>query len=246
MTETTTQSDAILAQIRKILLRTEAGGCTPAEAEAAFAMASRKLAEHNLTMEDVSVKGGKDESWAEEGLLETGRWSLEDNLCYAILKQYYFVEGFFNRVPGSSRKVFMIFGKPDNVATGRHVWNALHASFDRCWITYKIINKRPAGEKRLFVCGMAKGFTEKLRDEREAQVIERDLMSGTKGTALALTSIADKTLAAYKAAHPLHKDSSGTMANAKGDQSTLQAGYKAGRNLSLNRAVGANGRKAIE
>ena len=194
-------NDGILELIRKILSRTEANGCTQAEAEAAFAMASRKLAEHNLTMEDVVAPQGGEESFIEEALHETGRWSLEDNLCYGILKEFYFVEGFFNRPNG--RKVFMIFGKPDNVATARFIWSALHASFDRCWTMYRFLNKRPANEKRLFVAGMAKGFIERMREEREAQIIERDLVQGQRyGTALALTSIAKKTELAYRKSPP--------------------------------------------
>lgn len=234
----------IIDVIRKILSKTEANGCTPAEAEFAFAMAARKLAEHNLTMEDVATPEGGEESWIEEELIETGRWSLEDNLCYGILKKFYFCEGFFNRRNG--KKVFLLFGKPENVAIGRHVWGALHASFDRCWTMYRYLNKRPASEKRLFVSGMAKGFSQKLRGEREVQVIERDLMSdkGT-GTALALVNINDKILAAYKASHPEHKASKGRMAQVVGDRSTLAAGYGAWRSLNLNRALSANGRKGI-
>lgn len=235
--------EKIIEIIRKILERTEDRGCSPAEAEFAFAKAAQLLAEHNLSMEDVAATDAPaEESWLEEELFETGRWSLEDNLCYAILKTFYFVEGFFNRRDG--RKVFCLFGKPENVATGRHVWAALHASFDRCWTTYRHLNKRPASEKRLYVTGMARGFSDKLRDERAAQVIERDLMTG-KSTALALTSISDKTLAAYKASHPDHKVSKGRMQEAGGDTSTLRAGIEAGRALNLNRALGADGQKRI-
>lgn len=234
--------DGIIELIRKILSRTESAGCTPGEAEAAFAMAARKLAEHNLTMEDVAVPKGGEESWMEEAIHETGRWSLENNLAYGILKEFYFVEGFFNR--SASGKTFMIFGKAENVATGRFIWNALHASFDRCWTMYRYLNKRPAGEKRIFVAGMAKGFSQKLRDERAAMEIERDLMTG-KSTALALTSIAKKTQLAYKAAHPQHKSSGRSMTGVTGDRSTLAAGIEAGRSLKLSRALGANGRKAL-
>ena len=230
--------------IRKILVRTEDRGCSPAEAEAAFAMAARKLAEHNLTMEDIAVSSVPgEESWIEEELIETGRWSLEDNLCYGIIKNFYFCEGFFNRRDG--KKVFRLFGKPENVAVGRHVWSALHASFDRCWTMYKYLNRKPASEKRLFVSGMARGFSQKLKEEREAQAIERDLMGRGGGTALALVNINDKILAAYKASHPEHKPSRSNRSEVRGDRSTLQAGIEAGRTLNLSRALGANGRKAI-
>ena len=236
-------NESIVAQIRKILSRTEGTGCTPAEAESAFAMASRKLAEHNLTMEDIAASTtASEESWVTEEVERMGKWMLEDNLCYGILKEFYFVECILNPIP--SGRAFMMFGTPENVAVGRHIWGALHASFDRCWIMYKILNKRPASEKRLFVAGMAKGFSQKIRDERAAQVIERDLLRGG-GTELALTSIAEKTALAFKKANPSTKTRNGRFSETLGDRSTLEAGVEAGRALNLNRALNASGRKAI-
>ena len=73
--------DDIVAVIRKILSRTEQNGCTPAEAEVAFAMAARKMAEHNLTMEDVRVSEHGEESWREEVVEHVMLWNLEDKLC---------------------------------------------------------------------------------------------------------------------------------------------------------------------
>ena len=238
-------NDKLIDQIKKILSKTTSNGCTAAEAEAAFAMASRKLAEHNLTLEDVAGHDGPEtESWAEEEVHETGRWSLEDNLVYGIIKSHFFCEGFFNRRSG--RKVFLLFGKPENVATGRHVWSALHAAFDRQWTNYRYTHNKPASERRLFVSGMAKGFNQKLKDEREAMTIERDLTCSGKGTALALVDIGAKIQAAMKAQNPDLKPKKTNYAAAEGSTSTLQAGIAAGRSLSLNRAVDASKRRAIQ
>jgi hypothetical protein len=55
----------IVERIRKILAKTEEAGCTQAESEAAMAMASRLMAEHNLSMSEVT-KGG--EAGRREGL----------------------------------------------------------------------------------------------------------------------------------------------------------------------------------
>ena len=235
--------DDIVAVIRKILSRTEQNGCTPAEAEVAFAMAARKMAEHNLTMEDVRVSEHGEESWLEEDVEHVMRWNLEDNLCYGILKEFYFVEAILNPLPDGG-KVFRIFGTPENVAIGRFIWSALHASFERCWCMYRYLNKRPASERRLFITGMANGFSSKLRDERAAMIMERDIVKG-KGTALALTSIKEKTLAAFKAANPRTKTKRGGFSDPTGDRSTLKAGVEAGRALKLQRALNTNGRKAI-
>lgn len=239
--------DGIAARIRKILARTEGAGCTPAEAEAAFAKASKLLAEHNLSMEDIAVSaGGEDsETWLEEQVYETGRWSLEDNSCFHILKAYFFVEGYFQNRAG--RKALMLFGKAENVAAARHVWDALHAAFDRQWMMYRILNKRPASERRLFVTGMARGFTTKLKDERRAMEVERDMAKGGGGgTALALTSIAEKTALEFKKAHAnLGKAKRSGFAATRGSASTFEAGQEAGRNLNLNKSVEGAKQKGI-
>ena len=238
--------DGILARIRKILSRTEQAGCTPAEAEAAFATASRLMAEHNLTMDQVSVTTtGESDSWVQEDVEEMTKWTLEDNLCYGILKRYYFVEAVLDRT--GRTKTLRLFGKPENVQVARFVWESLHRSFDHCWMVYRIIRKAPASERRLFVSGMAKGFTQRLGDEREAQKIERDLVNGGSGsTALALASIHNKLAVAFGEHYGKMKKNSTNFAAVKGNQSTLEAGIAAGRALNLTKQVQGPRRKAIE
>lgn len=225
----------LIETIRKILSKTEAAGCTPAEAEAAFAMASRFLAEHNLTMDDVAFDDPPC-SWAEESIDEMGRWTLEHNLCYGILKSYFFVEGYLD--PKGRRKSLCLFGKPENVATTRHVWAALHAAFDRHWKEYRARHGLPASERRLFVSGIAKGFSQKLKEEREAQEIERDLLTGRSGgTALALRDVMEQTSLALKQRHKDLKKRNTTFAGTSGLKSTLEDGVRVGRSLNLNKAI---------
>jgi hypothetical protein len=237
---------SIIERVKKILLKTETANCTQEEAASALAFASRLMAEHNLSMDEVQTSTDKSESWMEEEVYETGRWGLEDNLVYGIVKQFFFVEGFFNRKGG--KKVLLFFGKSSNVAAARDTWNSLHAAFDRLWTTYRIIHRRAAGERRLFVSGMAKGFAEKLRDERKAMEIERDIVQGAAsgGTALALANVALQTNAEYHKAHPKHKASGKTsFADVSGDRSTLQAGYEAGKRLTFNKGVESKAQKGI-
>ena len=198
-------------------------------------MASRKLAEHNLTVEDVALADGHEDSWLDEDIHSTGRWSLENSSVGNILREFYFVKGYLRVERGCKR--FALFGKAENVATAKYVWTVLHASFDRCWYMHKYLHNRPASERRLFVNGMVKGFTEKMR-------AERDLSTG-KNTGLALISIDEKTTLAFEGAHPDARVKTSRFAKATGDPSTFHAGVKAGRDLKVNRAVGSNGRKAI-
>jgi plasmid stabilization system protein ParE len=236
----------LIERVRKILTKTEATNCTQAEAASALAFASKLMAEHNLTVDEVNASTDAAESWLEDEVYETGRWGLEDSLVYGIVKEFFFVEGFFNLNNG--KKVLLFFGKASNVAAARNTWNSLHAAFDRLWTMYRILNRRPAGERRLFVSGLAKGFAEKLRDERRAMEIERDIVQGTAsgGTALALRSVADETLAEYRKAHPKHgKATRGRFAAVEGDRSTLQAGYEAGKVLNFAKGVEGQGQKGI-
>lgn len=66
----------LIARIRKILARTEEAGCTPAEAEAAYGLASNLMAKHNLDQGEVDRASGLGgEGWADEAVFETARWS---------------------------------------------------------------------------------------------------------------------------------------------------------------------------
>lgn len=240
-------TSSVMDRVRKILTKTTEAGCTEEEARNAFALASKILTAHNLSMDDVKASAPADssESFMEQPLFSTHAWSLEDNLTYGIIKEFFFVEGFMNRSGGE--KVFTLFGTQTNVQVARFTWNALQASFNRCWQHYKIVNRKPASERRMFVTGMAKGFSDKLQDERRAMEMERDIVRGSSGgTALALRNIAEETHLKLHETHPDLKAGHSHFSPTKGEQGTLDAGYKAGRSLNLNRGIGgASGKKAI-
>lgn len=64
----------VIDKIRKILKKTEEAGCTQQEAENAFKLASRLIAEHNLSMAEIEKEDGQadDISWLEDDALEHG------------------------------------------------------------------------------------------------------------------------------------------------------------------------------
>jgi hypothetical protein len=241
-------SAKIIDVVRKILSKTTENGCSQAEAAHAFAKAQELLLKHNLSMDDVRCQegGAAEEKFVEEAAFETGRWTIEQNLAYHVVHTYFFVEGFFGARNGN-QKVLYLFGTEANVATARHVFAALLAATERLWVMYKVLNRRPASEARLFRTGVIKGFTDKLKEQREALKMEQDIASGSEGgTALAIRRVEDMTVQKYKEAHPKHKAGRGHYADVTGDPSTLQAGYDAGKKLNLDRAVEGNKRKAIE
>ena len=240
----------IVELIQKILSKTTESGCTEAEASEAFAKAQAMLLKHNLSMDDVRCKDNKDgeEQFSDEAAFQTGRWTYEQNLAYAVIKNHCFVEGYFGKRAAGNDKVLYLFGTQANVATAHYMFTALLAATERMWIVYRYTRKRPASEARMFRTGMIKGFSDKLDLEREALKMEQDILKGsTGGTALAIIRIDQLTVAKYKEAHPENtRKGRANFADLAGDASTLQAGYDAGKRLNLNRAIGGNGgRKGI-
>jgi uncharacterized protein DUF2786 len=249
MSESERPSEVWIAKIRKILSKTEQAGCTTEEAQAAFALATRLMAEYNLEMSDVGAKDENTTPWDEADAFACGRWSYENNLAYGIVKEFCFIEGYFARThsSGKATKVLRFFGRKENVETARFMFGALQAAYDRLWTTYRYLTKRPASDRRIYVCGIAMGFRDKLRAERQAMEIERDIVKGKSSgsTALALVSVMDETTSEYKKAHPECKDKRGHYAGLSGTDGTLNDGYKAGKALNLNRAIGGAGMKRL-
>lgn len=248
--------ESLIERVRKILLKTEQAGCTADESEAAFALASRIMAEHNLSMDEVEKREGGEQSWIDDDVMDTGRWSLEDNLAYGIVHRHFFVEGYFSArfVNGKHRKLLRFFGRPDNVATAKWTFNALLDAFDRLFNEYRARTGAPATDRRIFISGVASGFSQKIEDERKAMEVERDLMQGkaSGSTALALTGIREQTQLAYKEHHAFAFKKDGTkksgttrFASVTGSASAFEAGQRAGQSLNLNRAIGGSQRKGL-
>jgi hypothetical protein len=236
----------LIDRIKKILSKTEEAGCTQAEADAAFAKASKLLAEHNL---DMSIVTAEMPEWTEEAAIETGRWSLEHNLAYHIIKNYFFVSPYLNSVQGPKRVVrhLMIFGTPDNVQIAKFVFGELLDSFDSLWKSYRAANGLPLTEKRAYITGVSKGFSDKMREERAILEAERDVMEGSSGsTSIVLASLTKKTELAFQEKHSNMGTTKIGFAPTKGSQSSLDAGYKAGRSLNINRKISRSSNKSIE
>lgn len=249
----------VIEKLRAILKKTEERGATPAEAETAFRMASRLMAEHNIEMAELDGTEGPDDiSWLEDDVADFGKWSLAQNLAYGICREFFFVEGYttWKHVPvgkptefqgktyreTKARKFLRFFGTAANVEAAKFTFTALLDAFDRLFVEYRAKTGCPAAERRLFISGVAKGFREKMKEEREATEIERDVVQGraSGSTALVLVSVAERTKAAYKEAHPKMGKSRTVIAEPTGSRSSLEAGYRAGRSLSLRRAVGSS------
>jgi hypothetical protein len=261
---TNTVSDKLLARIQKILEKTERNGCTEEESAAAFAMASRLMAEHNLTMADVASRGDADDG--SQALVEEdadflcSRWELEHNLAYAAVQEHFFVRGLMvsRYVDGKQRKALVFFGTKANVEAAKYVFGKLISNFDLLWMRHKAVHRTPGSERRAYVVGVARGFRDKLASDRKVMEAERDLLKhqASGGTALALRNIATEVNRAFEEKHvPKRKDGTarqqkGTrFASVSGSQDTYDAGYQAGKKLNINKELGStdkSGKKALD
>jgi hypothetical protein len=235
---TTESKDAIIARLRKILSRTTEAGCTPAEAEAAFAMAGRLMAEHELTMDHVQAHGGTDEEafTTEQGGDDVARWSSERDWAAWIVQKYFFVNTFRSDRYINGRKVIrqFFFGTPTNIETARWVYRAVLDAFDRLWADYKRATGAGRADRRAYTLGITRGFMDKLKEERRVLDAERALM-GRTGTEIVLASADQKRTIAFEQAHKLRRR--GASAPITGSRSAMDDGYRAGRDLNLARPV---------
>ena len=139
------------------------------------------------------------------------------------------------------------------MATAKWAFTALQDAFDRLFNEWR---RRTGGAASVIAAcscsGVASGFDEKMRDERKAMEIERDLVGGKSSgsTALAVVSIDSRrglrTVPHTPASSSQTASRSGAPRSSTavtGSNSALAAGYQAGRNLSLNRSLGGSQRK---
>jgi hypothetical protein len=240
--------ESIIVKVRKLLARTEENGCTPEEAETAFAMVNRLLTEHNLSIETVMKTGEVGpEPWSECVVDTVCRHNLKHSYLYQIITKFFFVEMIgkpVERQSGRYDKKLTIFGKRSNVEVARDTYKALDAAFDRLWNEYQHRNKLSGRERDYYWRGLHVGYTSKLQAERDAVISENNVKTGTTGTALAIQDIKAKVVAKFKEHYP-STTKPRSLGMKTGSEKTYQDGIQHGKNLNLNRSVGGRATKAI-
>jgi len=240
-----TPNDKLIDRIKKLLTKTEGNGCSKEEAEAALAMASRLMAEHELDMADIAIEDKPD--MVDEDIETFSRWDFEAQKTYEIISHFCFVKPWLHvgLVNGKKRKTLKFFGRPEGVEAAREMWHGLTAAYDRLFAYYRAVNKAPASHRRSFIEGVANGFYSKMKAERESMQAERDDISGSSGgTALALTNIKGQIDDAFRAANPNTKTERASFSS-RSDHDARRAGFEAGQKLSLSKGIGAGSRKSL-
>ncbi len=244
-------NESVIERVRKLLSRTVEKGCTEAEAAAAFAMAGKLMAAHNLDMAAVEAAGEASEDWVtEHGLTHQGRRNPVLFRALNVCQNYFFVRTFTKAgrtAQGRCTVGVFLFGKPSNVETSRWVLASLLAACDRLWLEHRGRSKGRGAvhARRDFGCGVCDGFSRKLAEERRDLGKSRDAVTpAAASTATALAVIGDKLELAMDAAYPKMAESRPLQNNDR-DQATYRAGVQAGKNLNLNRELAGEETKAL-
>lgn len=234
-----TAPDSIMDRIRKLLDKHIGNGCTEAESQTAFQMASRLMTEHNLTMEQIDSHERTDNSnWMEETIETMGRKTAPQEYAAQIVRDFFFVHAsYFHH--GNRRKDLRFFGKRENIDTAKFVYFSLLREFDRLWLDFKLRHYAGTKEKASFMLGLKHGFRQKLTEERKA-------MEAKQGTGTALAVIHNKIELAFKEAHSDMIFFKSTTPVAGNSQRAYEAGKEKGQRITLNRSVDENRQKALE
>ena len=178
--------ESVIERVRKILPRRSGPGCTAEESRAGSQLASRIMAEHNLAGE-IERKEGGEQSWLEDDVYETGRWTLEDNLAYGIVTRHFFVEGFFgcgSRRTGERRRhKSRCCGSSASPRTSRRRSGPSTTSWTPstgCSHEYRGRTGLCGQRRRIYISGVAQRVLQKMEDERKAMEVERDLMGARR------------------------------------------------------------------
>lgn len=106
MSDNKTKRDAIILKIRALLSKTEANGCTEAEALAAAEAVDRLLAEYDLTYTDIKAEVGDDKYGARRATFAKGTNRYQPPVASFCASQ---VAAFFNCKVFSDRDGFIVF-----------------------------------------------------------------------------------------------------------------------------------------
>lgn len=241
----------ILDRIRKLLAKANDSSVTEAEANAFMEKASRLLAEHNLDMASLK-RSEDDEQWGQGKMIQRGKWTREIALASQIINEHFFVKTIMmphgNKGVGRGFTLYA-YGMKTNVVSAKYVFDGLLAAFENLWQSYRRKTKCEAKFRKTFICGVANGFSDKMKMEKYHMAQERDQQNHTPGgTAIQLRSVQEKTLEMFQRVYPSTKKVSGNFSHVHHDNEIRSAGYSAGQKLNINRPIGgkSSGQRKIE
>lgn len=160
--------EKIIATIKKLLEMTEANGCSENEAMVAALKAQKLMAEHNLTIADVSTETAGQEITKEEVVCGTGdKWKYR---LAAIIARNFCCETFV-----VNKSVIVFYGYEKDAKIAANVFEFLFKTgnklADKCYYEYYKKGESTRGVKNAYLMGFCKGIDDVLGKQCTALMI---------------------------------------------------------------------------
>ena len=224
----------ISEKIKKILAKTQEVGCTQQEAESALAMASRLMAQYNISMDEVK---SSEEKWGIVRVATYGKWTLDMSLITKLVSDHCFVKYIAESVADRYNSL-QFYGLKDNVINAKYMYDSLEKAFDKIWTSYKRRTNSPAKYRRIFISSMASGFDAKMRSERKKLSDEMNQQNNTPGkTEIVLANAMQKVEEKFKQQYPMVRFVKAKITKTNYNSQIAHDGYIAGRNLTLHESI---------
>lgn len=239
-------NESISRKIQALLAKTSDANCTEEEARTALTMASRLASQYNISMEEIKSGGGKSaDEWEELDIHDSGKWTLDIEMANAVINKYFFVKSVMikKETRGTGRGFTLVFyGRKENVATAKFVFNGLLMAFRNLWQSYRDRTGCDISLRYSFLFGVTNGVSDRLKSERTDVISQRDKQisyQGT-GTAIMLQNIEQELNARFNEKYNDLTKSKSNLGNINYNPGVTQAGYDAGKALNIRRSIDKN------
>ena len=240
--------DKVRAKIAALLKKTESNGASESEAAAAMAIASKLMAEHSVTMEDIKMNTQAAREFIKRRFNDGKKLSVIDSVVSTAIARYTdtkvwntkefagFKSGLTSkgnrRMKTESNLTF--YGYAVDVELAEYIYKVCEAAMDTEWSRFSA--RVPQGQRKQvrssFMIGMAVRLRDRLDDMKE------DNVARTNGTDLVVLKQQLVEIAA-KEELKLNLKSAGYAGGSTKNFSTdaFEAGQEAGDRVRFNRAV---------
>lgn len=227
----------LLERIQKLLAKTEENGCTEHEAAAAFAMASRIMAEAGLAMADVLAHDPEAAHHRAQVAHESARRDFLHDAATGVIAKYFSVRATIIR--GERRVRYVLFGLGPDVEAAGFVWCRIVSACEAGWTRFRARFDSHPSARKSYVLGFMMGVEVKIRDQRAALEAERP------GSGRELARLRDRLEEAFRRAMQqagLTEGTAQSLAPVEWDAVAAMIGFAEGRRAAINREIEAPAR----
>ncbi len=220
-----TETDRMLAKVKKLLALAESPNVN--EAESAMAAAHALILRYNL--DATKAVEAPDFAWRRIGQTAAAI-GLDAKLVASILSRWFFVECVWVSVYVAPKdrmeRQLEVLGTQTNLELAHYAHDFLHAACESLWRSHARAGVK--GSRREFVAGVLTGFSQKLQSERQVQA------------GRGLVWLGDPALGGYVKSRYRHLRSMTSTGVRQSD--AHQAGVSAGQKLRIHQGMEGKGR----